>query len=299
MKLTSLALAASLLALLPLSVQAKIVRNSEKSFTVQPGGTLKVESFGGDVVVKTGAGDQVVVIAKQTIRAKDDAEADEILEKLDLAIEQQGNDILAVAKYSAKHHYRIFGAWPPVSVDFEVTVPEHFNAELRTSGGDIEIGDLAGNVSVRTSGGDIRLGRVDGGVRADTSGGNIRLKQATGPAGLDTSGGDITVDAVQNVLDASTSGGDVSATFVGGLRGDCVLSTSGGDIRAAVDANAAFDLDASTSGGRVKDRNLVITVESGRSGKSKLAGKVNGGGPRLKLRTSGGNIEIVGPATSR
>ena len=38
---------------------------------------------------------------------------------------------------------------------------------------------------------------------------------------------------------------------------------------------------------------LTITMENGGTGRSKLAGAVNGGGPTLKLRTSGGSIHVV------
>jgi DUF4097 and DUF4098 domain-containing protein YvlB len=299
MKTTSLFLAAGLLAALPFSAQAKIVRNVEKTFAVQPGGTFKASTSGGDIVIKTGANDQVRVIAKQTIRASNESEADELLKKLELTLAQEGNDVTATSKYASKIGGVNFGIWPPVSVDFEVTLPASFNVELKTSGGDIVCGDLQGKAAANTSGGDVMLGHIGGAVQAHTSGGDIVLEQAAGPAKLHTSGGDIKVGGVLNTLDASTSGGDVSARLSGGLKGECNLSTSGGDIRAVVDDNAAFQLDASTSGGDVEADHLTLTIERGGHGKSKLAGKVNGGGPLLKLRTSGGDIDIKGVPAGR
>lgn len=292
MKIAKHLVAAGLLAVLPLSVQAKIERRLEKTFSVQPGAVLKVETQGGDVRVKAGAGEQVRVTAVQKIRAKSEAEADELLQKLELSIEQQGSNVAASAKYAKKGPGFNFGSWPPVQVDFEVTVPAKFNVELKTVGGDIVVGDLTGTVSARTSGGDVKLGRIDGEVRAHTSGGDIKLAQATGVADLHTSGGDIEIGAIINALNAATSGGDVTAKFIGALKGDCVLSTSGGDVEAAVDAAAGFQLEASTSGGEVEVEGLTITIERGGIGKSRLHGKVNGGGPLLKLHTSGGDIEL-------
>jgi hypothetical protein len=37
---------------------------------------------------------------------------------------------------------------------------------------------------------------------------------------------------------------------------------------------------------------LTLTLEKGGSGRSRLVGAVNGGGPLLKLRTSGGDITV-------
>ncbi|MEO7598356.1 MAG: hypothetical protein ABIV50_05460, partial [Opitutus sp.] len=76
------------------------------------------------------------------------------------------------------------------------------------------------------------------------------------------------------------------------FKGDCVLDTSGGNVKAKVARTAAFDLDASTSGGDVRADGLTITIEKGGVGRSRLSGKVNGGGPTLKLRSSGGDIVV-------
>jgi hypothetical protein len=310
MKTTHLFLAASLLALVPLSAHAKIERVIEKTFSVQPGGLLTVETQGGNVRVETSDGSTVKVVAKQVIKADSDREADEILEKLTLVIEQSDQGVTATSKYDKKPSGWKWGSWPPVQVSFVVTVPSRYNVSLKTSGGDVSVGDLEGKTHARTSGGNITLGKITGDVDAGTSGGNVRLTEgrgsvkldtsggnvtvdhAVGPTDLDTSGGDISIGSVENTLNASTSGGNVTAGIVGAFKGDCYLDTSGGTVRAKVSREAAFNLDASTSGGDVKAAGLTITIEKGGTGKSRLAGKVNGGGPLLKLRSSGGDIIV-------
>lgn len=310
MKSHTLLLTAGLLALTPFSAHAKIERVVEKTFTVQPGGHLKVETQGGDVRVQTSSDATVRVVAREKIRAGTDAEADEILKKLELTIEQQADGVSATAKYEKQLPGFHWGSWPPVQVDFTVTVPTNYNVELKTSGGDVVVGNLNGKVYARTSGGDVTLGKITGDIDGGTSGGNVRLEEglavvklgtsggdvrvgrAVGPADLGTSGGDIDIKSVENTLYAATSGGDVSAGIAGGLKGDCKLSTSGGRVRVTVDKGVAFDLDASTSGGDVDATGLTITIERGGSGRSRLSGKVNGGGPLLKLRSSGGDIIV-------
>jgi len=63
-------------------------------------------------------------------------------------------------------------------------------------------------------------------------------------------------------------------------------------VHVGVDKMAAFRLDASTSGGDVDAAGLTITMEKGNRDRSRLAGTVNGGGPLLKLRSSGGGIVV-------
>lgn len=310
MKTSSLFLAAGLMALAPLSAHAKIERTVEKSFTVQPGGLLTVGTQGGNIRIETSADSTVKVVAKETIRASSDAEADEMLKKLTLTIEQGTEGVTATAAYEKGSSGFHFGSWPPVQVSFTVTVPTHYNVELKTSGGDVTVGDLQGKVGAHTSGGDISLGKIAGDIRAGTSGGNVRLAEGggavklgtsggdirvgrvVGPADLDTSGGNIDIKSVENTLHASTSGGDVTAGIAGALKGDCKLGTSGGRVKVTVEKTTAFNLDASTSGGEVDAAGLTITIDKGGAGRSRLAGKVNGGGPLLKLRSSGGDIEV-------
>ena len=303
-----LMLAAALAA--PLALPAKITRTVEKTFAVQAGGNLQAATQGGDITIKTSDSPEVHVLVQQVIRASSEQEADEILSKLTLTLEQSGNDVTAEAKYEKRGPGSWFGNWPPVTVSFVVTVPKNFNLKLNTSGGNIAVASLTGNVHARTSGGDLRFDRIDGDIDAGTSGGNVSLKEGTARAMLRTSGGDIEIDRAGGPTDVSTSGGNIkinsvaqliSATTSGGnvravitepLKQDTLLSTSGGDVDVEVVKGAGFELDASTSGGDVKASGLTITLEKGGTGKSRLVGAVNGGGPRLKLRSSGGDVTV-------
>ena len=293
----------------PALLQAKITRTVEKTFTVQPGGSLKVQTSGGDIKVLTGPGNGVKVTATERFDTDSETKADELLKDLDLTIEQQGDNVSAIAKYD-RHGGWHFGSWPPVSVSFTVLVPAHYNVDLNTSGGDIHLESINGQARLRTSGGDIKIDRVDGEVDGGTSGGNITLREGTanvklttsggdiqvdragGEADLSTSGGDINIKSVQGRLTASTSGGDVKASIEGALKGDCKLTTAGGEVVVSVDKNAAFDLKAHTSGGDVDAAGITISIEKGGLRRSSLAGKVNGGGPQLYLSSSGGDIRI-------
>ena len=292
----------------PVMLQAKITRVVEKSFAVQPGGTLKVQTSGGNINILTGAGNEVKVAASELINASSDEKADEIVQDLLLTMDQNGDGITAVAKYRRR------GGWlwgsDPVTVSFTVTVPARYNVDLNTSGGDIKVASIDGRAKLRTSGGNLKLeridGEVDGGtsggnitlregtakVRLSTSGGNIHVERAGGEADLSTSGGNIVIESVRSRLSATTSGGSVKATIEGELKGDCTLSTSGGSVVATVDKGAAFDLRAHTSGGDVDAEGITIAIEHGGLRKSSLSGKVNGGGPVLSLGSSGGDIRL-------
>ena len=89
---------------------------------------------------------------------------------------------------------------------------------------------------------------------------------------------------------ASTSGGSVSAYISRQPESNCDLRTSGGKIEIYLVDDIAINVDAKTSGGKVVSEFPVMV--QGEVKKSVLVGKINGGGPELLLRTSGGNIKL-------
>src|SRR3954467_11576307 len=116
----SLATAAAL-AVFTVAAHAKIERTIEKSFAVKGTGTLKVDTQGGEIRISPSNDPVVKITVKEKIRADTDAEADELLKKLELTLEQNGNDVVASAKYERQPSGFHFGSWPPVNVDFVIT----------------------------------------------------------------------------------------------------------------------------------------------------------------------------------
>lgn len=293
-----------------LAASVRMERTLDKSFSVTQPGTLRVETQGGEIRVTPSTDGTVKVTARQRIRAANDGEAEEVLQDLQLTMAQEGRDVFLRAKYDRPQVRSFFRARPSVQVDFYITAPVGFAADLATSGGSITVVELDREVRARTSGGSVKLGRVGGPADVRTSGGSITLDEAGGPVDLRTSGGSITVgevsgaaelstsggsiriDSVAGAVRASTSGGSIRAGIAGPLKEECVLSTSGGGVRVTVDKAAAFQLDASSSGGVSAD-GITLTVNGGKLGRDRLAGAVNGGGPLLKLRTSGGGIAVA------
>lgn len=307
--LTSLLALGTMLAA-PALLSGKIIRTVEKTFAVQSGGNLRAATQGGDILIQTADINEVRIIATETIRASSEQEADKLLEKLALTFDQKGNDVTVEAKYDKGGAILHFGSWPPVQVSFTITVPRNFNLNVSTSGGDIAVASLTGNVRARTSGGEMKFERIEGEIDGHTSGGDIFLREGTARAKLGTSGGDITVERAGGPTEVSTSGGDIriesvaqliSATTSGGnvqaaitepFSQDAVLSTSGGDVHVQVAKTAGFQLDARTTGGKVDAAGLTLAIDKGGLGKTRLEGAVNGGGHKLTLRSSGGDIVI-------
>ena len=227
----------------------------QHSYDVKAGGYLNLETDVGKLVIETHNKDSVDIDIEVS-----GSRADE----LEIHHSSDGQNVDITGEFERGGY-----GWNNMKVSFTITVPEEYNLDLRTAGGSIKIDDLIGEVQARTSGG------------------SIKIKDIKGDVDLHTSGGSIKTGTVEGDLNAHTSGGSIQASFAQQLTQDAVLDTSGGSITVRMIEDMKVDLDASTSGGRVRSDFEV----DGRVKKKSIRGEVNGGGPRLKLHTSGPMVE--------
>ena len=305
---------ALLIALAATSVYAATGAPVHRTFNVAPGGTLTLDADVGDIEVTSGSGNTVTVDVTQSARSN---------RYMDITAEQQQNDVVVRGKFEDSSRWF---RWSNVDAKFIVSVPSRYNVQLGTSGGDIRVADLQGQARVKTSGGGIKLGNIDGpvtahtsggdisiagsrgevdlhtsgggidignvagNIRAKTSGGSVEVKHAGGDLFIRSSGGGIEIGEANGTVDAETSGGSIRARLASQPRSDSRLSTSGGGITVSLAPNVSVDVDAHTSGGDV-ETDVPVTL-LGRQNESAIEGKINGGGPKLTLRSSGGDIRI-------
>jgi hypothetical protein len=260
---------------IPVSSATRLVMNVDSgTIRVEPGGEKSVEV---DVYFRG---------------ASSRREFDRMRRDFTLDVAQQGADIRVTGAFHK--------GWSPIwaifeygwlrELEYRVMVPEKLNVDVETSGGAIHVSRLKGEVKAHTSGGPIRITEVAGDVTASTSGGQISIERNLGRVRAHTSGGGIEIHEATGAIDASTSGGGVDASLVGQPKEECRLYTSGGSINLRLRKDIHADLDASTSGGRVWTDFPIQSSDDRHEGE--LRARINGGGPRLYLHTSGGGITV-------
>jgi hypothetical protein len=263
-----------------------------QSFTVGGGGTLRIHLDRGRVNVQRHESDHVRIEARaRGVSAYMGG----------FSAEQNGSDVTLEGSF---RWWFLLLPWGPrvtvdawVPADYSVAIETYGGAVTvegvnglvvaHTSGGPVHAHHIEGSVSLQTSGGAIDVADVDGSVVAHTSGGRIDADDIRGNVDAQTSGGTIALAQIDGRVEANTSGGAISASFADEPEG--ILQTSGGRIDVTFPARAHVDLDAETSGGSVSVDHAIITTERGQR---RVVGRINGGGPMLRLRTSGGNIHV-------
>ncbi len=294
------------------AVTAGDADTKDKSFPVKKGGTLivDIENAGADILVNTWSKGEVHV---QVMGISGD-------DLGDLDMSESGNTV-TVEFYGE-------GGWGRSrQMRFTISVPEAFNLDLSTSGGDIVVSDpIKGDVEAATSGGDVEVDVVDGKLRLKTSGGDISAEDVLQDASLKTSGGDIEVGNVKGELSAATAGGDInigtvdadlSAATAGGditilnVGGNAKIATAGGDIEvgevsgSATLKTAGGDIElggasgtvaAKTAGGDIECFKITGSVDAATAGGDVYAELDPKGNQASSLETSGGDVTLVIPA---
>jgi DUF4097 and DUF4098 domain-containing protein YvlB len=280
-----------------------------KNYPVGSGGTLLLESDIGSITVQGADTDSVEIEILREVKTNNEKRADEILKDLDVQFNHSGDNVSIEAKYKKRG---IKGFWNNIGkylrVKYIITVPSEYNVDLHTRGGSITVEDLhgeilsqtsggslnfdniKGNISGKTSGGSISIGEVVGRSNIQTSGGKIHIRLAEGPVEAHTSGGSITVEEVMGTIEAHTSGGSVTAYLSRLPDSDCRLTTSGGSITVYLSMDMSLDVNAKTTGGNVHT-DFPVSIR-GEIDKNSMRAQMNGGGPELYLRTSGGSIYL-------
>lgn len=278
-------------------------RTEHKALPAGSGGTLTFKTVVGSVEIKTHDKAEVTYDADLKPGGGRFGPGSASVEDVVFDYGTSGNDVMITMKWKDDKQPRNAS----LNVRHILVIPARYNLDVRTAGGSILASEINGRVVAHTAGGNIRFGKVNGEIKAHTSGGGVTVEDVAGNVDVGTSGGSIRVGNVEgNVaastsgggiklgtvtgeIQGSTSGGSISAELAGQIEQPLKLSTSGGSIKLVVPGDFKADLNASTSGGSV-DCELPI---QGTIKRSSVNGTLNGGGPKVTLRTSGGSIKVA------
>lgn len=257
----------------------------EQRFEVRAGGELSVDLGDMDIEVRSGGSGSAIV--RVFAMARDMDWAREVLERAHFEAVASGADLRLVTREERldwREHRR--RGW--VSLRAEVTVPGRYDLDLRTGDGDIAIGSFEGALIAHTGDGDIAIERIAGPrIELRTGDGDVTAQSLeAGEIRVHTRDGDLVLGRVAGTVVAETGDGDVTIDIerFEGL----FVRTGDGDVSLAVNRSIAADVEIEGEGVDL-ERSLAV---AGRIREGRVSGSLNGGGPRLSVRTGDGSIRI-------
>jgi hypothetical protein len=163
----------------------------------------------------------------------------------------------------------------PSSISLETKLPR--------GGGWFEMGNTQVKYTVRVPAGtEVKFTTVNGGVEVTGLSGRVTAE---------TTNGGVTARDISGTIEASTTNGgvDVELTRVG--DGGAKLECTNGGIRLRLPADAKASISASITNGGIDATGL--SLETTEKSRRRLEGRLNGGGPAIRLDGTNGGITIA------
>ena len=258
-----------------------------ETFPVAANGKLTIDADFGGIDVQSTDDDTLSIRVRRAAQLKEDRRAGDTLKNFDIQITHEAADVKIDAKFKETEKQ-----WQKtkerLDIQFDIVVPRHYTLDLKTTGEEISVVNIVGDVNVQTADAGLRFQDITGRIDGVTSGGNIDLKAFNGDIGLQTSGGNITLAAGTGDVKAKTSGGYVQAVQVtGAVNGQ----TSGGNVTLRECKGGA---DLKTAGGSIEVENdgPVLAKTSGGSIRCQLQKASTSANLLLDLETMGGSINV-------
>lgn len=291
---------------------ALIERETEKTFPVAGRAQLRVDTFYGGIQVVATDTAEVQVRVRQSIDVPTETAADRQLKDVELTFETTPEGVINVrARYKRSVRWT-WEKWPPMGLTIEASVPAGCDLDLISRDGGITVGNLRGNLKVRAEQGPIFIGAIEGTVtassergdiavtacagslKAEARTGNVIVGRASGPAEI-SAGGAVEVQSGQNTVRAESESSDLKVGFMTTPPGPCELRAARGDVTASFTPNISVTLDVQASSfGKVSARDLSLALTRGELGSSRIQGQLNGGGALVSIRSSRGNVRLLG-----
>lgn len=299
---------------------ASQVETISRSFRIGANGEIDLQNIAGDIVVTRGGGNEVVIQAVKTARARSEADAKEALGLVQVDIIERAERIEARTRYPRGDEVRRRG-WRGlnVSVVFTVTAPERARIIANSVSGDISVKDIKGDLALETVSGNVSVANAGRVNKAKTTSGDVEITDTTIEGVMDTGtisgtmllrnvkAGRLSVGSVsgpvviENVecerLDAESISGDVRFTGPLVRRGRYEMSSHSGEVRVAVDGSVGFEIEASSFSGVVRtdlDLKGRETAAAGRGrGPRTLRGVHGDGSAFLELTSFSGSVVVT------
>ncbi|SEF53289.1 DUF4097 and DUF4098 domain-containing protein YvlB [Actinacidiphila yanglinensis] len=163
-------------------------------------------------------------------------------------------------------------------------------SRLRTSAGNVTVGQAEGDLDVSTGTGRIRVGEVHGTATTKNSNGVTEIGRSLGDVRVHNANGDISVGHASGLrTDADTANGSIRIGEV--TRGAVVLKTATGDLEIGIGAGQPAKLDLTTGFGRVHNM-LENAGDAAETSLDKSLEKPAGAAIDVRGKTSYGDITI-------
>lgn len=235
-------------------------REFKKLIDFKPNGSVAVKTTNGKIELTSWDKNSVEIFAEIKVKASSRSEAERILDKVEILIDQSSDRLSIEPDYPKRNSGDGFWDWvfrsesKPV-VNFTIKVPKQTDLNLKSTNGHLSVDDIEGEAVLKTTNGGIEAEYLKGSVAANTTNGSISISLAQ--------------FSRDDRLDFNTTNGSIKLYLPSEVKADVRASTVNGSIRT----------------------DFPLTIQ-GKISRKRLNGAINGGGGTIELSTVNGSVSI-------
>ncbi|MFQ5570419.1 MAG: DUF4097 domain-containing protein [Rhodothermales bacterium] len=275
------------------TVQAKSAQVRDvikKSYDVRPGGTINLDIDFGNIEVETTSESRVLIELERIAKSDDRARAEQLLKDHEYSFDKTGNTVIVRSRFDRRGGILRRRRGHRLKINVVIKVPERFNVDFSSGAGNVEIVEVDGRIEGRTGAGNITLSGVRGIVDVSSGAGNIEMDGDIERAEVHTGAGNIDLYGLTGAVEASTGAGNVYAEITRQPEDDSNLGSGAGNVTVSLADDIGVYVDATAALGSA-DCDFPLKVE-GKWLKKSFSGKINGGGPELRMHAGVGNVSL-------
>ena len=291
-------------------------RQITKTYDMEADSELRVENQAGDVKVTGWTGSKIQIDIFRKGRWDD----------FEVYIDKRSKRFVVEVEYPDRDRRRDrWGNYDAGSIDLEIKVPEKSELDLYSMNGSVEVEGIKAYVNARALNGGVEVRKVESDVDAHSTNSSVKVSDVQGSVDARSTNSRVIVRDVTGNIEARSvnsrvevfnvkasrvdagsvnSGVDVDLNFID-PRGQYELSSTNGSVRITIPADAKADVTA-----RARERDLhsdfdLFDEERERDRRSSrryyyddrnrrrtFRGVLNGGGARIYLSTTHGDVDI-------
>lgn len=173
-----------------------------------------------------------------------------------------------------------------------VLLPRGARLKVSTGNGAVTVNHVGGDVQASTGNGAVHIDGTEGTVKASTGNGDVDIRNARSAVKISTGNGQVNVITSEGPVEVHTGNGSIDVEMMQlKARDDMSFSTGSGNVRVKLPAGYNGELEASTGSGSI-DSDFELKIQ-GRMDPRRVRATIGTGGPRLKLSSGSGRLEIL------
>jgi DUF4097 and DUF4098 domain-containing protein YvlB len=250
----------------------------ERTLSVNGRPELSIATGSGNIHIHQGSGNTIHIYGKvKSNWGGSDEKVREIAAHP--FIEQTGNIVRIGQNHENLHN---------ISIDYDVEAPANSFLDAGSGSGNVTDEGVGENAKLNTGSGEIHATGLKGNFTVGTGSGNIYAEQiGQGDVKAETGSGNIELKSLHGTLRAHTGSGNIKSS--GAPAGPWHLGTGSGNVEMWI-GDAPFTLDAESGSGNIHSDHEMLT--QGSNDRHHVTGKINGGGPVVRVETGSGDIRV-------